>query len=643
MTQEEALSLAIAQAQAEAEPSRLASLGRGAADTFTFGFDDEILAGIRSLGGADYSTEQRKLEESKRQAQEANPWTFGAGQLAGAVPSFFVPGGAVARGATLAGKVGKGAAAGAGLGGLYGAGSNSEDRLLGAAEGAAIGAPIGGAFPLAAAGAGAAWRGAGNALRSNRIARRAGQSPETMRVVGSAMQADETLGARGQANMAAAGREAMVADAGPNAKALLDTSIQRGGPGAVKASRAISERVKRDARRFSDVLDQTLGAPEGITAARTAIRKGSEKVRKRAYTAAYESPIDYSKPLAREMEDILNERVTPDVVNEANRLMKLRGESSKQINAIVGNDGSVIFETLPDVRQIDYMTRALNQLAESGEGQGALGGQTTLGSAYKGLSREIRSRLRELVPNYAEALDTAADPIERAQAVEFGGKLLSRGITRDQAAEAINGMSRAEKAAAAQGLRSSIDDMMANVSRTIQDHNVDAREAIKGLKELSSRANRSKVELIIGQEKASTLFKEIDRIAKSFDLRASVTENSKTYARLATQRRFDQLTEPNPLLEGRAVGRGSLLSSVTGNSPAARAAKQDKLWSHVSEILAQPPGGARPTFKAITDIMRADGATQGEVQMIENWLSRLGYPATVQSRENIPPGLRLTK
>ncbi|MCZ4093046.1 hypothetical protein [Sinorhizobium psoraleae] len=51
-------------------------------------------------------------------------------------------------------------------------------------------------------------------------------------------------------------------------------------------------------------------------------------------------------------------------------------------------------------------------------------------------------------------------------------------------------MSAAERRGVAQGIRSQIDEKIANVTRAVQDGNMDAREAIKGLKDLSSRAAR---------------------------------------------------------------------------------------------------------------------------------------------------------
>src|SRR6202008_2610599 len=109
-------------------------------------------------------------------------------------------------------------------------------------------------------------------------------------------------------------------------------------------------------------------------------------------------------------------------------------------------------------------------------GQGALGGQTQLGSAYQNLSRDIRGKLRQAVPEYGTALDTAADPISQVQAVKLGSKILSPSQTMDDVAIAVDGMGAAEKRAVAQGIRSDIDNRMANVTRALTDSNMDARE-----------------------------------------------------------------------------------------------------------------------------------------------------------------------
>ncbi len=96
------------------------------------------------------------------------------------------------------------------------------------------------------------------------------------------------------------------------------------------------------------------------------------------------------------------------------------------------------------------------------------------------------------------------------------------------------------------------------VTRTLQDGNVDAREGTEAPANLSSRANREKVTLAIGDKAANKLFDEVDRIATSFELRAGVAENSKTFARQAVSGRIDEMTAPG----------------VTGNDRAANPLRQ---------------------------------------------------------------------
>jgi hypothetical protein len=614
----------------------------GAADTSTLSFGDEIsswgVAGIENLRGNDVPREKilREMRRNAQLAQQQNPWSHLAGQVGGALAL-----GAATRGASfghnaasLLGRVIGGGLTGAAYGGAYGVGSGEDttSRLTEGAIGAGIGAATGGAFPLAAEGVSRSYRGIVDALSSNRTARQVGTSPDVLRMLGQAMDADGTRGPVGQANMARAGQDAMLADAGPNARAILDTAIQRGGPGGVAAREAITARTTRSAGALTDALDNTLGQPQGVTAARSAIRQGSAGARSGAYNTAYETPIDYASQQGQALEQLIRGRVPGSVINQANRIMQLEGESSRQILARVADDGSVAFETLPDVRQIDYITRALNQAAESGEGAGALGGQTTIGRAYQNLSREIRDTLRDAVPEYGQALQTAADPIRRSKAVELGSKLLSPSMTRDQVDEAVSGMTGPERQALAQGVRSRLDDMMANVTRTVQDGDTTAREAIKGLKELSSRANREKLATAIGQQQADTLFAEIDRAATSFELRAAVAENSKTYARQATDRRIAEMTEPGAIgkaLQGQPIkATQRIAQALTGQTPERITARQEGIYADLARILTQPQ--SRQVFDAVDSLGRTDQATQLMMERISQALTagRLSYPAT---------------
>lgn len=628
------------------ERSKTMSALAGAADAATFGFGDEIggalITGAEKLRGneADYSTIRNQIRGDQADAQADNPKSFLAGQIGGGVAQAIGSGGAglLARAPTLGARVIGGAATGGAYGAAHGLGSGEgmTDRLKqGAIEGG-IGAATGGAFPLLAKGVSGAYRGIVDTLMGRQAAKQAGTTPEVLQMLGRTFEADGTRGPVGQANMARAGKDAMLADAGPNAKAILDTAIQRGGPGGVSARNAIAQRTDRAGQAVNDALDTTLGQPQGVTATRTAIRQGSAASRGSAYDKAYNSPIDYADPRGMEIESIIKTRVPQSAINEANALMRAEGNHSKQILAKVADDGTVTFETLPDVRQLDYITRGLNEVADQADGAGKLGGTTAKGRAYQNLSGEIRDTLRDLVPDYGAALDTAADPIRRSKAVELGSKLLSPAMTRDQVEESVRGMSRAEKDALAQGVRSRLDDLMANVTRTVQDGDTGAREAVKAIKDLSSRANREKLETVLGKPQADALFDEIDRAATSFDLRASVSENSKTFARLETDRTIKGMTEPGVIANSVAAPAQPLntirkiAKTLTGQSPARVQAKQDAIYSQLAEVLTRGGPQAQSIFNAIDGMGQSGAASKLMAEKIARALSgpRLTYPTT---------------
>lgn len=626
----------------------------------TFGLADEVVAGAMTplemikrgtfspREGYNYAKARENLilNDARESTGITGAIAEGVGGLAtgGALSKAgMLPTANLAPSASLLKRASVGALEGAGIGGVYGAaeGEGLEGRATGAALGAGLGAASGAAFPAVSQGVSSVYRAIQNARAGNEIAKQTGISPEVMRMMGNALKADGTLGPQGVANMQRAGSEAMLADAGPNAKAILDTAIQRGGPGGVIARDAIAARAGRGAQDINTALDSTLGKPQGVTATQAAIRVGSAGARNSAYNKAYSTPIDYADPTGQVLEDLIKSRVPASAIRDANALMRLEGNSSKQILAKIGDDGSVAYETMPDVRQIDYITRALNQAAESGDGAGALGGQTPLGRAYKGLSREIRDTLRGQVPSYDDALKVAADPIQRSKAVELGSKLLSPSMTRDAAAEAVKGMTGAERTALAQGIRSNIDDAMARVTRTVQDGDVDAREAVKALKDLSSRANKEKLALAIGQQKADQLFSEVDRVATSFDLRASVTDNSKTFARQATARRIDNITQPGPvgkLAQGEPVNATRrLVQVITGMTPEKITAKQDAIYSEIAKLLTAPRAQAAPMFKGMFDLSNAEATNQVAANQILRILSR-NQPAAVYPLTMLPAG-----
>jgi hypothetical protein len=145
---------------------------------------------------------------------------------------------------------------------------------------------------------------------------------------------------------------------------------------------------------MNQVLDDTLGASEGTAALRRSIREETELPRAATYRQAYDQPINYAGRRGRHLESLMR-RVPQSAINEANALMRLEGVQSAQILADIADDGSISFVRMPDVRQLDYITRALGDIADTQNAAGGvLGGTTQLGRATGNLSRDIRSTLR---------------------------------------------------------------------------------------------------------------------------------------------------------------------------------------------------------------------------------------------------------
>lgn len=125
--------------------SPMESFVRNAGQSASFGFADEITAGIESaLTDKSYDKALAESRANYKEAEEANPLSSIAGGITGAVGTAFIPGvGALNAGkaATFAGRLGLAAA----QGGLTGLGTSEEDNALGLAKDSLKGAAIGAA------------------------------------------------------------------------------------------------------------------------------------------------------------------------------------------------------------------------------------------------------------------------------------------------------------------------------------------------------------------------------------------------------------------------------------------------------------------------------------------------------------------
>lgn len=130
--------------------SKTESALRGGAQGLSLGFADEATARLESImKGVPYEQALQESRQAYKQAQEANPITYTGSEIAGGVLPSFIPG--IGQ-ATTAAKLGKLALIGAGTGAISGLGYSEGDTTGQKIKDVALGAAIGGAFPVAARG-----------------------------------------------------------------------------------------------------------------------------------------------------------------------------------------------------------------------------------------------------------------------------------------------------------------------------------------------------------------------------------------------------------------------------------------------------------------------------------------------------------
>lgn len=610
----------------------------GIGDALTFGFGDEISGAIP---GRDIQYERNR----QNALRESNPVASTVGGLAGGLVggagvSGILPSVRMAS-APIAGRILLGAGEGAAMGGVYGAGSgdNYDSRVSNAMTGGLIGGVAGGLVPAVISGASTGYRNVADLFSKNEISRGVGVNPEVARQLAMTLNADGTLGPQGMANMSRAGGEAMLADAGPNAQQVLDTAIQRGGPGAVLARQRVSERVGRDSQSLVGALDSSLGTPEGVLSSRNAIRQGAQQEVSDAYKLANSLPIDYASDKGRAVESIINRipsRIKSGAIEKANERLAYDGLENMQIMADIAEDGSVKLREMPNVMQADAIKKALDDIVRDGTDEaGKLSADASFASR---MARDLRDAVADAVPEYGTALKTAADPLSRQSAIDLGSKILRPGMTRDKLGIAVDGYTDAQRDALAQGVRSHIDDVMANVSRTVQNGDTEAREAYKAIRDLSSRANREKLEIALGAQRAKPLFDELDRAAQSFELQGRLANNSQTFARTSTNKAVQDMASGggaiSTLKQGEPLNASKrIIQALTGETPEAIRGREDAIFSEIADYLTRPASQAIPAFQAMQNFQTQTTQNALRSQEIARLLSlgRVGvYPAAIQ-------------
>lgn len=593
----------------------------------SFGTADEATAAIASMIGDGTYQQYLDRERAKlKQFREEQPVAAYGAEIAGSIPTSLLPVLNIARGGKLAQAAGTGALQGA----IYGAGSadgDATDRFIGAGTGGIMGGSIGAATVPIAKGV----QNLAQHLAKKSAAKELGISEVARAEIQRGMRADDSLTGIGANRIRAGGPDAMVADAGPATLSTLDEAMSEGGRALSTGRHAIDQRVKRASGKLASLLDDTMGEPQGLRMSAQDISRQTRGARDAAYTEAYNTPIDYASRSGRAIEDTLK-KIDDDTikaaVKEANAQMLADGTPNMQIKISVADDGSVTLSEMMNVQQLDQIKRALSTLAYERHVDD-LGRLTGTGNRLQGLSRELRNALGEAVPSYKDAVKIGGDKIERDQALMLGKKILRPSTTMEDVKLAASDMSDAAKEQAKIGLRGHLDETLAQVKAVASDPDVESREAQKLVKDLSSRANREKISLILGGDVAEGFFKQFDEAMQAFSVRAGLNVNSKTAARTASreakeaaanEQLFAALRQGRPLDEVRNIA-----AKLFGRSAEQKQAIRDAINADVVRVLTGPRG--EDAIRMLRTIAMQEPRIAAKTQKAGRLASQLMKPA----------------
>jgi hypothetical protein len=566
------------------------------------------------------------------------------GGIVGSVPlalgGLGIAGNAATRtGAALRG-AGLGAVGGATEGAVAGAGrSEPGQRLEGAKAGGAIGlglgAALGGIAPLVGEGVEALARRV-KKLDVRTIANEFGLSGPTARTVKEALVNDDLDAA--VARLGQLGDDAMLADSGPATGQLLNASSATGGKALRVTREAVEDRSQQIGQRLPGKLDDILGKPKGVKTAAREIAESTQLARSAAYDTAYDQAIDYSAA-GRQIEDVLDRvpsKTMMGAISEANDAMREAGTRNLQIMAEIGDDGSVIFREMPNVQQLDKIKQALDTIGREAVDQ--FGRPTAQGNRARRLARDLRDAISNAVPEYKRALRVGGDKIQQDEALDIGRKLLFKGTSVEDVKDFVSGgISDEARSAARQGVRETIENTLSNVRRTITDPDIDAREAMQLVKEVSSRANKSKLRLILGAEKADALLDELDRAATALTLRAAVARNSDTAIRQSIQGQVQAETTPglirrtvgnmgNPLEAAREISQ-----TIAGVDPRTLSGEQKAIFDEIATALTQIRGPeAQRALAVVRRAMNGQPIKDEQAKLIGRLVAGAGAASSYQ-------------
>ena len=283
------------------------------------------------------------------------------------------------------------------------------------------------------------------------------------------------------------------------------------------------------------------------------------------------------------------------IANGEANLAKVRGQDPSKFKLeplyIADAEGNIKVGSVPDVRTLDYMKRAMDAMIKSGYSSTDATVKTQA-TTLKGMRNELRDRLKAVVPEYDTALTKYAGDMEVIDAMRTGMEKF-RGMDHEEVAKLVKGMSPSEKEAFRTGVARDIYGQIMNPSTS--------RNSAQNI--IGSPEMQQKLMPLFDDPAHFNLFKAaLERESQLFNQANSILANSSTARRTQMNQAFEG---DNSM--GEAIGNaitGGFWSSLTGL--ASKAAKsttmtQDTADKLATMLMSKNPSEVAATVKVLED------------------------------------------
>jgi hypothetical protein len=479
-TKTAAAAKAAAEQKALADKATLNPYAGAALQGATFGFGDELTAGVRSvLGSTPYGEALDQERAGHKQFSDAHPIQNVGMQVVGAIPHMLVTRGksgeAVAGdvAATVAPKFWAGVRSAGLRGGIEGAGQGfgegeggpGEDKsILGrfgsAAEGALAGTVGGGALDIVGTGVKAAAKGLWNRFGpavSDKAALTAAQAKlaQNLQREGGLPLAEQKLAdySTQLAENTAAGlpnaRLTLGEITGGQSRAAMDAAVQIPGKGAAEVARDITAREGERMGRVRSALTTTFGDLDGTFTAKTKLYDERKAAADPLYNAAFAT----AKPLTAGDIEYL-QRVPRGAIDYAQQLAQADGRRLSFVPRFDEHGRMINNDLVPTPEDMHHIKTGLDMFLQANT-DAVTGRVNQLAGKYAPVRDMIRDRLDTLTTGddgnslYKAAREAWAGPTAKVDALNLGEHATK--MRPDELAARLANMTEAERAFAVQG------------------------------------------------------------------------------------------------------------------------------------------------------------------------------------------------